>query len=243
MNQVVKSVRSTFYILVMWMISGFCAYAGQLDVQAVTGCPALSYLAQDSWERNSVPLIDSIRSQEDYEERINQIESEAGAFSYDLASELIGLALLHREAGEYVKTINILQRAFYIIRINDGLYSTSQVPVLELMIQSESALGEWKTVADEYDHLYWLYRRNYGADDARLLPFLKRLRQWHIGAYNKDTGRSLGEHFNIAKDLYVKVMDILKACGGDERIALCFWNKECCSDSDIENSSCPADKS
>jgi len=43
--------------------------------------------------------------------------------------------------------------------------------------------------------------QNFAPDDPCLLSVLKRIRQWHLEAYNKDTGRSLREHFKVAESL------------------------------------------
>lgn len=182
------------------------------------------------------------RQSDEYLERIQQIESNEGVFSYELIPELIGLGLLYQEQANHAESADAFQRALYIIRVNYGLYSISQLPLLELLINSNSARQQWKQVADSYDMMYWLYRRNYAEIDPRQLPVIKRLRRWYIESYNKDTGRSLNELFTNAEKLYEQGSKIMWACtGGDKRQTACFWHKSCCEGAGTKHGACPVD--
>jgi hypothetical protein len=100
-----------------------------------------------------------------------------------------------------------------------------------------------KQVADSYDMMQWLYRRNYADDDPRQMNAVKRLRRWHMESYNKDTGRSLEKLFTSAETLYKQGLKIMLACTeGNEREALCLWHKSCCADAVPENGICPLDR-
>ena len=177
----------------------------------------------------------------DYEHHIEQLETEAGAYNYDMIPELIGLGLLQHENSEYHLAVEAIQRALLIMRINEGLHSINQIPLLELIIESNSASAEWKKVADAYENMRWLYVQNYAPDDPRLLPVLKHIRQWHLEAYNKETGRSLGAHFKEAESLFDQALGIVRNCTNDDRLAMCFWYEACCEDALPEHGTCPAE--
>lgn len=238
-----RQVGSALYAIVLWACCACCGYALAADHDSTRDCRAGRLALEDYPQQTMLPVPDVLRTRAGYEREIGRIESASGAFAFDLVPELIGMGMVQREAGENADAVQIFLRAFYIVRMHQGLYSTGQIPLLEMLIESNSTMGHWKTVADEYDHLYWLYRRKYGEDDPRLLPVLKRLRQWHIDAYNKDTGRTLGQHFRAARELYDKAVAILRACGEDEKLALCFWKKDCCFESGTQHGPCPTDKS
>ena len=177
----------------------------------------------------------------DYELHIEQLETLAGAYNYDIVPQLIGLGLLQHENGEYHLAVEAIRRSILIMRINEGLHSINQIPLLELIIESNSALEEWEKVADAYDHMRWLYVQNFASDDPRLLPVLKRIRQWHLEAYNKETGRSLGAHFRVAESLFDQALSIVRNCNNDDRFAMCFWYKACCEDALPEQGTCPTE--
>jgi len=180
-------------------------------------------------------------SRAEYEERIKQIESSRGAYDYELVPELIGMGFLFLEQTDQAGAANVFQRALHIVRVNEGLYSTRQLPLIDLLIESNSKLQEWKKVADSYDRMYWLYRRNYAENDPRQLQTLKRLRRWYIESYNKNTGRSLDELFSSAEALYIQGLRIMLACTDNKRQSLCFWHKPCCTDPGTTQGNCPLD--
>jgi hypothetical protein len=182
-------------------------------------------------------------SQIEYEQNINDIEANHGVFNIAMLPELIGMGVLFQEQQNHEEAANAFQRALYIIRVNDGLYSTRQFPLLDFLIESNSARHEWKQVADNYEMMHWLYRRNYADNDPRQLQGLKRLRSWYMESYNKDTGRTLEQLFSGAEKSYKQALGIMLACtAGDERQALCFWHKACCADSVATNDICPLDR-
>ena len=228
---------------VLWSGIACRSYGNPSTQDPVADCK-IGKTALNTFMQESVfPFADPVRTRDGYDQAISRIESQGGAYSYDLVPELIGLGMLERNAGEFSGSEKTFLRAFYIIRMHKGLYSPDQIPLVEMLIENNSATGKWKTVADEFDLLYWISRRSYGENDPRQLPVLKRLRQWHINAYNKDTGRTLGQHFKAARVLYNKALDILTACGEDRRIALCFWDESCCPGAGQQASACPADNS
>jgi hypothetical protein len=82
----------------------------------------------------------------------------------------------------------------YITRINDGLNTPVQLPILEAIIGQNRALHDWQALDKNYDYLYWVNRRNYGDNDARLLPVMERVAHWKLKAFSKQVGKS-PQHF------------------------------------------------
>ena len=183
-------------------------------------CAAVAQEHAAAWQV-SPPVTPVLRSRDAYQREISRIESASGAFAYGLVPELTGLGRLEREAGDTASALETFRRAFFLVRMHRGLYSLRQVPLLEMLIRSNADMGRWKQVAQGYDLLYWLYRRNYADGDPRLLPLLIRLRQWNLQAYDKDTGRSLEQHYRAAQALSQKVQAIIRACGGEQKLAAC----------------------
>ena len=212
--------------------------AGTLDREITSACRTAGAALADGTQPVTLPVPGTSRSRAGYERAISRIQIQGGAFAYDLVPELVGLGMLEEQAGEHASAVQTFLHALFLVRMHQGLYSLVQVPLLEMLIKINGHTGHWKDVADEYDHLYWLYRRNYGDDDPRLLPILRRLGRWHINAYNKDTGRTLEQHFQAARKMRDKALSILKACGLDQKLAMCFWNKDCCEYSGNQQGAC-----
>jgi hypothetical protein len=175
-----------------------------------------------------------------YQEAIRGIESEHGKLDPQLFPLLLGLALEQREEERHAEAARTLYHALFVVRANEGLYSLTQVPVLELLIDSRTKLNDWRAVADAHDLLIWVYRRNYAPDDPRMLPALKRLRRWNFEAYNKETGRPLDMLFDDAERYYKQGIAIVEKCTGDRQAALCFWHKGCCPGAQEGDGYCPS---
>ena len=179
----------------------------------------------------------------EYKARITELESNEGVFSYELVPELLGLGLVSQEQGLRKESADAFDRALQIVRANEGLYSLKQLPILDLTIESNSLLNNWEQVANDYDRMYWLYRRNYAENDPRQLQGLKRLRRWYIEAYNKDTKRSLEDLFSSAEEVYERAIKVMWLCTeGDKRQTFCFWHKACCAESDSVDGYCPVEE-
>ena len=151
-----------------------------------------------------------------------------GPYDQRLLPGLIGLGLRSQEDADHYAAAQAFGRALYVLRANEGLDSLNQLPVIQLLIHAREASGDWRGVEAAHGLMHWLYRRNYAARDPRLLQGLKRLRRWHIDAYNKETGISLATHVAAADRLYEQVTVIVRACGGDPRAVPCLLDGRCC---------------
>ncbi|GAB1256338.1 hypothetical protein NBRC116494_08400 [Aurantivibrio plasticivorans] len=120
---------------------------------------------------------------ENYHIEIERLEAEAGPWSADLAEQLSGLGEIYQERGQHHEAIAIFERAAHVARVNNGLYSLVQAPIVENLIESLSARGQWDDVYDRQQYLYWLHQRSYGEDDPRMLPLLSKMGKWYINDY------------------------------------------------------------
>ena len=232
-----------------WLITGFCI---ALFATGLSGAKENKPLEQHcsldapTIDPNSLETLspwfihEEHQNLEEFQQHISELESETGAYGEQLAPALLSLGLMQREAGNVSEAIVAFERALQLIRINDGLYSPKQLPIMELLVETNLASNKWKEATDSLDTMYWLYNRNYERNDPRFLPIIKRLRQWHIDVYNKETERSLKQHFRMAETLYDHAIEIIETCTADRQQALCFWHKSCCADKADQNAKCPA---
>jgi len=180
---------------------------------------------------DDTPLFLTIR---DYEQAVIAAEINEGAYGEGLAEHLLALGKALHTADQHEQALDVLRRAWHVNRINQGLYNLEQLPILDLILQSQAATKDWASVADSYDFVQWVYRRNFDTDDPRLLPVLKKLRTWHLSAYYFDSGRSLTEHFYAADAIYTQALRIVEVETGDPLKAMCFWHATCCVEPDSE---------
>src|SRR3990172_3854878 len=111
-----------------------------------------------------------LRSGDQYEDAVRELESSHGFYDPELGKELVGLGLAYRTSGRHGDAIEAFKRSMHVTRVNEGLYTLSQLPVLHLIIAENTELEDWKKLDQNYHYLCWLYRRNFGDNDVRLLP-------------------------------------------------------------------------
>jgi tetratricopeptide (TPR) repeat protein len=167
-----------------------------------------------------VPAPPPTPEQRRYLDAVQALEAHGGAYDAALSEQLLGLGSAYQAAGRHAEAAEALARAAHITRVNEGLYSTSDLPILERLIESYSALGEWDGVGTSYQQMFQIHRRNYGESDERMLPALQRLSAWHLGAYLGDIGEDPINHLEAARNLYESSLGILQAKppGSDPRL-------------------------
>lgn len=159
-------------------------------------------------------------SQQEYLDAIDRIEAEDGAYGEQLSQHLLGLGLTYQKEGEHDEAIDVFKRAIHVNRINQGLYNLNQVPMLERLIESHVARGQWEDANDRHHYLYWLHRRNYGEDDPRMLPVIDKLSAWHLNAYALDVSSGLFHHLINAHNLFKLAVDIIDTNYGTHDLRL-----------------------
>lgn len=189
-----------------------------LPPPADTGAPPPAYL--EAITKPVIPQKRQLRPSqvvEQYRERIEELEAENGAYGAGIDEELLGLGRALQQAGAHREAIDEFRRAMLIKRVNEGLYSLNQAPMIERMIESQIVLNQWEEANDNHQYLFWLHARNYGRDDPRMLPIINQLSRWHLQAYTEEKGGTLFDHLIQATNLYALAVDIItKNFGGSD---------------------------
>ncbi len=156
-----------------------------------------------------------------YLDAVSTVESAGGAYDPALSQYLLGLGIAYQNDGKHAEAAEVLNRAAHVTRVNEGLYSTADLPILELLIESYAALGEWEEVGNRYHQMFQIHHRNYGNNDPRLLPMLDKLSAWHMRAYLQDLGEQPLNHLITARNLNDSSTTIMRANypANDPRIA------------------------
>jgi len=157
-----------------------------LDLSHLEFVPALPDVAAPAPVRAVAPepaKLDRTQLDRAITEQLDLIHNEEvrnGTSSKDLAPELLSLAVLYQQRGDHLLALPALERARQIIRLNEGLYSLDQVPMVERALASRDALHEGSGVQPpEEETLLELARRNPG--DARVADIYYELANRHVG--------------------------------------------------------------
>lgn len=114
--------------------------------------------------------------------QLDALERAGGPYSDGLAEPLAALAHLHRERGEWEEALDLYRRAQHVVRINDGLYSQRQIPLLRGQLDTYRLSGDMEALDDRYQYFFRLYGRGEPPyTELRMratLEYLRWQREW-----------------------------------------------------------------
>ncbi|NKB34604.1 MAG: hypothetical protein GKR91_16040 [Pseudomonadales bacterium] len=147
-------------------------------------------------------FIRRMNSIREYSATVDLLEESGGAWESGLAEQLASIGELEQQQGNHLGAIEAFDRGIHINRIANGLHTLDQIPMVERMIDSYLALGNWEQ-ADLYNnYLFFVQQKAYGAEDPRIIPVLDRLATWNMQAFNIGYGDSLGVRLSSAQILF-----------------------------------------
>lgn len=158
-----------------------------------------------------------------YEQAISEIESQFGAYGAAMGQQLDSLGNAYQKLGKHEEAIGVFKRAIHVTRIHEGLYTPSQLPMVEKLLQSHTTLGQWKEVSNKLQYIYWLNKMNFGENDPRMLPALNRLSRWHLQAYALEIGRdreAVTQHLILAHTMIERSINLLEQSGTDRQMLI-----------------------
>jgi len=129
---------------------------------------------------NDGAYLRRLRDIENYEQVLEQLEYSGGAWSVELAQELEALGALLYEQGDFEESIEVLERAVHVNRVNYGLYSPQQIPLLQRQIAGHIALEQWREADTLQQYAFYAQNRAFGATDARMISVYQSLARWNL---------------------------------------------------------------
>jgi hypothetical protein len=171
--------RFALYFLMLSLLSA--SHSLSADLPAFYG-DRFSRMGQD-WADVRPPVVEplSIVEREDpdkaFQLQLDEFESNAGPYADGLAEPLLGLGRYYARRGDYEQALQLYRRALHIVRLNDGLNSKRQVPVVRELLDTVRLSGDLRALDDRYDYFFRLYGRGQAPyTDIRLRAALEYLR-------------------------------------------------------------------
>lgn len=118
-----------------------------------------------------------------YEAQLKEIEQKGNAYDLELTETLLGLAASYENVGEYANALPLYERASHITRVNHGLFSLDQVPIVQRVIANDIARGDLLSADQQQDYLFYLNRRIHGDNNPALLTAMLDYAEWNVYAF------------------------------------------------------------
>ncbi len=134
-----------------------------------------------------------------------------GPYHPNSSEVLHSLGLELQKGGQHGRALKALRRAMHINRVNHGLNSLSQVPMLRGIINSHKYLMNFESVTNGYHQLLRMYMANYGNQDPRLARLLNKLALWHIDVYQFADSKEQIDHLTSANSLITGALELNQA--------------------------------
>jgi tetratricopeptide (TPR) repeat protein len=157
---------------------------------------------------------------ENHRSAIDQKENEVGPYDIELSEMVFGLGKTLQTSHRYDEAVAAYKRSLHLKRVNNGVYSLSQAPMLRGIIQSHLKQGQTHDAAEAYGQLIWIHMKTYGDNDPRLIPLLDEVSQWHLKSYIQTGDREDVEHLNAAYALYSTAIKLSSQHHGPNNLEL-----------------------
>lgn len=161
-----------------------------------------SSLAQSLFDTKNPAEINTVTvGMAQYARLIEKLESDSGPFDARLREPLLALGAMLSKRGDYHEAVSYIERALYILRIDQGLYSEPQIAIIERLIELNVALEDWKAVDENFRYLELLYTRLFKQGGLKWDYGIAKVVDWHIIAINNNLGDGREEHLREANKL------------------------------------------
>jgi tetratricopeptide (TPR) repeat protein len=84
-----------------------------------------------------------------------------GPYASGLTDPLAGVAQIYKQRGQYDEAIESYRRALHVIRVNDGLKSERQLPLLKDLMAIYRIVGDGQALDDAYHYYFNIHGNGY----------------------------------------------------------------------------------
>ena len=212
-------LQTSFAFTILLMVSSTTIYATNANIKSDVPESVQAkeinlqelIIAEDYELDKNHSFKESRKSIKRYRNIIEELQKDKGVYNARIGELLIQLGLSYKNIGRYDDAMKAFKGSLQNTRINQGLYTPNQIPIIELMIESGIAMGDSEALDDNYNLMYWVIRRNYEENDLELIPILNRLSDLYLKAYQLGSGGKRFLHLFKAKKVYRQLISIYVA--------------------------------
>ena len=145
---------------------------------------------------------------------IDEMQGSQGIYSPQLQEAYGDLAALYAEVEDFESAIRVYTDALQISRINSGLYSDEQLPIIASLIENNSQLSNWEETDDLHELRYHISSRFYEIGDLAYIEAAENYGEWKLRLLRQnllDLGyRSYSRNAEDLSDFYDRLLDNLE---------------------------------
>ncbi|MFT7470994.1 MAG: hypothetical protein ACI8XU_000887 [Kiritimatiellia bacterium] len=181
----------------------------------------LSQAAEDS------PLIGSALGNAEqlaaYRLQIEDLEFEFGPYHPNLIEPLESMIALLNENEDYERVVQLQSRQLQVMRTELGFEHPDLVPLLQSIMTTQLALGNWEEISDQLEHIRHLRATVDGENAEILLGAIQDQIDWLFSRITIEDRREQVRNFFEIRDLYEEIEDIAEDSYGEESLEAAPW--------------------
>ena len=89
-----------------------------------------------------------------YDKLLADTEMAGGAYAAGLTDPLINLGYYYQKRGYIKDAIEAYRRALHVVRMNDGLSSAEQLPILRNLVEIYQSISDYSSLGEVYQYYY-----------------------------------------------------------------------------------------
>lgn len=144
--------------------------------------PVTAAQGADSEAAAPVLAVQRTAEERDFHDAIQQMESSEGAYAGGLSESLFSLAQKLQSEGRHGEAIEAFRRGVHLARINEGLYCTQQIPLLQGEIASQKAAKNYAAADERQNYLYRVQTRSLASSEALADAYMQQAK-WQYDAF------------------------------------------------------------
>jgi len=113
-------------------------------------------------------------------EAIESLQSEQGIYGPQLQEAYSDLAGFYIEIEDYESAIKLYSDALQVARINTGLYSEEQLPLIRALVRNQAKLTAWGEVDRLHELEYFVASRAFEVGDSSYLEAAETYGEWKL---------------------------------------------------------------
>ena len=158
-----------------------------------------------------------------YQLQIEDLEFEFGPYHSSLIEPLESMIALLNEDEDYEEVALLQDRQLQVMRTELGFEHPDLVPLLQSIITTQMALGNWVAVSDQLEHIRYLRTTVEGENKEILLAAIQDQIGWLFNRITIEDRREQVRNFFEIRDLYEEIEDIVEDTYGEDSLEAAPW--------------------
>ena len=123
------------------------------------------------------------RKRNQLEHQISQLENEFGPYFQELTEPMLELSEVYRDLGDQESSLVLLDRSLHMVRINSGLDSIEQMPVLRLYADALAFGGEDEKAGAKQFQYFQIAQRTMNPSSDEFIEVMLEMREHHAARF------------------------------------------------------------